>query len=233
MTGSVDAWPLLICTSPATLKDGIKPARSGYSVGLYSIVPQAWSSRTPARTSSFVRIFPSPLDAKFDSLLRFELLELEVRALHEVPPLLDVGVEESYEVCLVVLEEADAAFRQFRACLGLLEHGLDVARDPRSELGRNGNGREESLPERRLVLRQSLLGDGRHVRCGGVALLARDAERPRPPRIRERQADRHARKVINDAPRHDVLHGRRAAPLGGVDRADAGHHVEQLPPQGV
>src|SRR5258706_5928832 len=199
MTGSVDAWPLLICTSPATLKDGIKPARSGYSVGLYSIVPQAWSSRTPARTSSFVRIFPSPLDAKFDSLLRFELFELEVRALHEVPPLFDVGVEASYEVCLVVLEERGADFRQICARLGLLEHGLDVARDTRSELGRNGNGREESLPERRLVLRQSLLGDGRHVRCGGGALLARHADRPRASRICGRQGDGPAGGKISDA----------------------------------
>src|SRR5437879_11235104 len=100
-----------------------------------------------------------------------------MRALDEVPPLLDVGVEEFYEVCLVVLEERDADFRQVRARLGLLEHGLDVARDARSELGRNGNGCEEALPECRLVLRETLLGDGRHVRCGGVALLARYAER--------------------------------------------------------
>ena len=75
------------------------------------------------------------------------LFQLEVRALHEVPPLLDVGVEEFYEVCLVVLEERDADFRQVRARLGLLEHGFDVARDTGSELGRNGDGSEESLPE--------------------------------------------------------------------------------------
>src|SRR5882762_1553962 len=224
MTGSVDAWPLLTCTSPATLKDGIKPARSGYSVGLYSIVPQAWSSRTPARTSSFVRIFPSPLDAEFDSLLRFELFQLEVRALHEVLPLLDVGMEEFYEVRLVVLEQRDADFRQICARLGLLEHGLDVARDTRSELGRNGNGGEESLPQRRLVLRKALLGDGRHVRCGGVALPARHTERPRPPRICEGQADRHAGEVIGDAPRNDVLDGGRPAFVGHMDRLDPGHH---------
>src|SRR5437773_8330064 len=159
------------------------------------------------------------------------LFELEVRALHEVLPLLDVGVEESYEVRLVVLEERDADFRQIRARLGLLEHALYVARDARAELGRNGSGGEEALPQRRLVLRQALLGDGRHVRCGGVALPARHAERPRPPRICERQADRHAGEVVGDAPRNDVLHRRRAALVGNVDRADSGHHVEELAAQ--
>src|SRR5439155_17909818 len=61
-----------------------------------------------------------------------QLFELEVRALHEVLPLLDVGVEESYEVRLVVLEERDADFRQIGTRLGLLEHALDVARDTRA-----------------------------------------------------------------------------------------------------
>src|SRR6266568_9399881 len=89
-----------------------------------------------------------------------QLFEFEVRALHEILPLLDVGVEEFYEVRLVVLEERDADFRQIRARLGLFEHGLDVPRDARAEVRRNRRGREKSLPQCRLVLREALLGDG-------------------------------------------------------------------------
>src|SRR6266568_5120453 len=63
------------------------------------------------------------------------LFELEVSALHEVLPLLDVGVEEFAELGLVVLEKRDADFCQIFARPGLLEHGLDVARDARGELG--------------------------------------------------------------------------------------------------
>src|SRR6266853_2994954 len=249
MTVSAEGWPLVTCTSPATLKGGIKPARSGYSVGLYSTVPQAWSNRTLARASSFVRILFSlglnstHINREFyagwrpfsvgslTASLGFELFQLQMGTLHEVPPLLDVGVEEFYEVHLVVLEKRDTDLRQIRARLGLLEHGLDVACDTRSELGRNGDGSEEALPQRRLVLRQSLLGDGRHVRRGGVALLARDSERPRPPRICERQANGHAGKIIGHAPRNHVLHGRRSAFVWNMDRGDSGHHVEKLPAQ--
>src|SRR5258706_14540331 len=100
------------------------------------------------------------------------LFELQVRALDEILPLLDVGVEELPEVRPVVLEERDAGLGEVRARLGLLEHGFDVARDARPERGVDRCGREESLPQRRLVLWKPLLGDRGHVRRRGVALFA-------------------------------------------------------------
>src|SRR6267378_8249762 len=123
----------------------------------------AAGSHLPAlpEIQGFADTSPSPVGVRFQprsltASLGFELFELQVRALHEVLPFLDIGVEEFYEVRLVVLEERDADFRQIRARLGLLEHALDVARDVCAELGRNGNGGEEALPQRRLVLRQPL-----------------------------------------------------------------------------
>src|SRR5215831_2584590 len=98
-------------------------------------------------------------------------------AFHQVPPLLDIGVEEFPEIRLIVLEQRDPGLAQVRARVGLLEYALDVARDLRAERGIDRRGSEESLPQRRLIAGQPLLGDGGNVWSRGIADLARDAER--------------------------------------------------------
>src|SRR6267142_1045062 len=104
-----------------------------------------------------------------------------MRALDEALPLLDVGVEELLEVRLVVLEQRDPGLAEVRARLGLLEDGLDVARDARRERSVDRRRREEALPQCRLVPWQPLLGDRRCVRRGGKAAFARHAERASAP----------------------------------------------------
>src|SRR5688572_17477965 len=111
------------------------------------MLPQPGSATSAASATS----------ARITRLIRS--LQFQVRLLHDVAPLLDLGGKKRAEIARGFLEQGDPDAVHLFARRSLREYRPHIARDPLGHRSVDRCGSEETLPQRGLVFGQALLGD--------------------------------------------------------------------------
>src|SRR3954470_5652388 len=173
-------------------------------------------------TSAWWRTWPSSTPG-----CKRSLVGLDVALLDERPPERVLVTEELAKFGWRARLGIDAlrvdAVANLRIVDGLLHLERQAIERGALQVGR----REEAVPRAALVVRQSLLGDGRKIGRTAMALHRADAEDLELARLRERQERRQRGEDHVDLPAHHVGEGRGVALVRDVDEVDVGFHGEE------